>query len=302
VRTIDAFETEIWMQVELAKKFRPQERLGPLRQKRAVFCGTGDSFASSLLAEAFSSHGARAFDPLDLIKNRKLAAAKDLYLVSISGNTSSNIRLAALHGSAVAITANGQSRLARKCRKSILLRFGSTGVQTAGSLSFLASALTCISLVSGLRLGDASGIFRAAQRAARTASLRGKVFVLGNLHTFPIAMFCAAKLYEVLGHDAHYERIEQFSHMGLFSARRGDTVLVFESANPHNRRLVQALRRCGLGAGRIKPPPGNLLEQAVYFIFFSELVALYTARRQKRKECFFVEENNLRKASSSMIY
>ena len=115
-------------------------------------------------------------------------------------------------------------------------------------------------------------------------------------------MFCAAKMCEVLGLDAHYERLEQFSHMGLFSARAGDTVLLFEGANRHNQKLVKTLRSCRLAARRIDPPRGNALEQAVFFVFFSELLALYTARRQNRKECFFVEENNLRNASSSMIY
>lgn len=302
MRTIDAFETEISMQVDVAKNFVPQEKLGSSKQGRTIFCGTGDSYASSLLAEAFSANGARAYDPLDLIKNRGILAGKDLYLVSISGNTASNIRLANLHKSSVAVTGNGKGRLARACKRSVLLRFASTGIQTAGSASFLASALTCVSLVSGLRVGDASRIYRAAQKDARKIKIRGKVYVLGNLHTLPVAMFCAAKLYEVLGLDAHYERIEQFSHMGLFSARRGDTILIFERETRHNRKLVKTLGRCGLGAKRMGLPRGNLLEQVVYLIFVSELLALYAARRQGRKECFFVEENDLRSASSSMIY
>ena len=85
MNTIDAFESGIKAQLDLAKNFRPQAKLGAARQKRTIFCGTGDSFASSLLAEAFSCHGARAYDPLDLAKNRRILAGKDLYLVSISG-------------------------------------------------------------------------------------------------------------------------------------------------------------------------------------------------------------------------
>ena len=44
-------------------------------------------------------------------------------------------------------------------------------------------------------------------------------------------MYCAAKFYEILGYDAHYSRIEQFSHMELFSAKKGDTVIIFEEKN-----------------------------------------------------------------------
>ena len=52
-------------------------------------------------------------------------------------------------------------------------------------------------------------------------------------------MYCAAKFYELLGYDAHYCRIEQFSHMELFSAQKGDTVLVFEKQNSHNKQLAR---------------------------------------------------------------
>ncbi|HJU14646.1 MAG TPA: sugar isomerase [Candidatus Nitrosotalea sp.] len=300
--TIDAFEKEIGMQPDLVKNFVPQKMLGPKKQARSIFCGTGDSFASSLLAQAFSMHGARAHDPLDLIKNRRLLSGRDLYLVSISGNTISNIRLAKIHGRAVAITSQPKSRLAEECGRAIHLKFCSTGVQTAGSSSFLSSALTCISLVSKVKVGNASRILQEARRTAKGIRLHGKVFVLGNLQTFPVAMFCAAKLYEVLGADAHYERIEQFSHMGLFSARRGDTVLLFEESSPHSENLVKALRGCGLAVKRVGLERGSQLDKVVFLIFVSELVALYSARRKKLGECFFIEENGLRKASSSMIY
>lgn len=290
------------MQLDALKNFLPQKILAPRNQTRSIFCGTGDSFASSLLAEAFSDHGARAHDPLDLIKNRRLLRGRDLYLVSVSGNTISNIKLAKVHGGAVAITAKHESRLAKQCTRTILLMFDSTGVQTAGSSSFLASALACISLVSKVSLGDANSLFRKAQTVAKGVRLGGKVFVLGNLQTFPIAMFCAAKLYEVLGLDAHYERIEQFSHMGLFSARRGDTVLLFEGENPHNKKLVRALGDCGLVVKRIGLDGGSPVDRVVFLIFVSELVALYAARRKNLKECFFVKQNKLRNASSSMIY
>lgn len=302
MRTIDALEKEIGMQLDLVARFIPPRPIPVSRQSKSIFCGAGDSFASSLLAEAFSLHGTRAYDPLDLLKNKRLLAGRDLYLVSVSGNTSSNIKVALVHRRAVAITANTDSRLALACARTIPLKFNSTGLQTAGSISFLASVLTCICLVSGFRPTDAERLYRRAQREARNILLRGKVFILGNLHTLPVAMFCAAKMYEVLGLDAHYERIEQFSHMELFSARRGDTVIVFEQRNMHNERLVKTLGKCGISAKRVEPGTRCPYEQVLFFIFLSEFLALYGARRKKRRDCFFVEENKLQRASSSMIY
>lgn len=115
-------------------------------------------------------------------------------------------------------------------------------------------------------------------------------------------MFCVAKLYEVLGMDAHYERIEQFSHMGLFSAKKGDTVILFEEKNKHNQKLLMHLRNCGLEAIRIDPPKTNVQGKILFYIFISELIALYTAKKKKKKECYFIEAKKLRNASSSMIY
>ncbi|SRR5579885_224553 len=300
--TVDALEKEIAMQLDFIKKFVPQKTLSAAKQKKTIFCGTGDSFASSHLGEVFSKFRARAFDPLDLIKTRSLLLGHTVYAVSVSGNTASNIKLAKLHGNTIAITANKESRLAKACRGVILLKLDSTGIQTAGSISFLASALTCISLVTRYHIRNPSKIYREAARAARGVLLSGKVYILGSLYTMPVAMFCAAKLYEVLGADAHYQRIEQFSHMELFSAKRGDTVILFESRNEHNQRLEKNLAKCGLVVKRLESKSKNLQEQILFYIFVSQLIALYNAKKKKKKECFFIEENRLRNASSSMIY
>jgi len=300
--TVAALEKEIKMQLDFLKRFVPQRTMSISKQKKAIFCGTGDSFASAQLAEAFSQFRAKAHDPLDLVKNRKMLSGHDLYLVSISGNTISNIRLGRLGTRTVAITANGNSKLARACKKVILLKFDSTGIQTAGSISFLASALACLSLVSRYEIRNVSGIYRAATNAAKKISLGGKIYVLGNLQTMPIAMFCAAKLYETIGADAHYSRIEQFSHMELFSARKGDTVILLDTKNPYNEKLSKTLQNYGLVTNRPDPKTRNLQEQILFFIFVSELIALYAAKKKGKKDCFFVEEKRLRNASSSMIY
>ncbi|MDE1815584.1 MAG: sugar isomerase [Thaumarchaeota archaeon] len=300
--TVEAFEKEIAMQLDFVRQFVPQRKLSIKRQKNSVFCGTGDSFASAQLAEVFSNFKVRVYDPLDLIKNKKLVAGRDLYLVSISGNTVSNVKLAKMHKKTVAITANPDSRLAKACKNLVLLKFDSTGIQTSGSISFLASALGCISLVSKYQIRNVSKIYQSAIKAAKTVSLGKKVYVLGNLYTMPIAVFCAAKLHEVLGANAYYERIEQFSHASLFSARRGDTVLLFEPKNPHNDNLLKSLKGYGLDARRMEPPTKNLQDQILFFIFVSELIALYAAKKKRKKNCFFIEEKRLRHASSSMIY
>jgi len=127
--TIAAYEKEIMMQLDYLQNFQPQQLLSDIKQKKSVFCGTGDSYASALLAEVFSQFRTRSHDPLDILKNKNLVKNHDLYLISISGNTLSNINLGKLSNS-IAITANKTSRLAQSCKKIILLQFENTGTQT----------------------------------------------------------------------------------------------------------------------------------------------------------------------------
>ena len=301
VSTIAAFEREITMQLEFLSHFRPQKQLSVPLQRKIIFSGTGDSFAAALLGEVFSDSKAKALDPLDISKNPRLLDEHHLYLISISGKTLSNIRLARRSKNNTAITANEKSDLAKTCKNLIQLKFNDSGIQTAGSISFLASALTCISLVTKFRMPKFMELYKMAFKMARRA-INGKIYVLGNLYSFPIAMFCAAKFNEILGYDAHYERIEQFSHMGLFSSRKGDTVIIFEKKNQHNEKLLRQIKKCGLNPIRIDPPTLDPIGQAIFFIFVSEFLVLHLAKIKNKKECFFVDEKQLRNASSSMIY
>lgn len=300
--TIAAFEKEIKLQVRFVQNFVSQKQLSIPKQKKAVFCGTGDSFVSAQLAEVFSGFRARACDPLDLLKNKRLAKDKDLYIISISGNTVSNIKLAKAVKNTVAVTAYKQSRLVNACKKLILLQYPNSGIFTAGSISFLASALTCISLVSKIKIRNVSKLYKKADTQSRKIRLRGKVFLLGNMHTFPVAMFGAAKIYEAVGLDAHYERIEQFSHMGLFSAKKGDTVIIFEGKNKYNSKLASNLKKYGLNIVQLQPNTKNIQETVLFFIFVSEFIALYHAKKKNQKDCFFVTAKKIREVSSSMIY
>jgi fructoselysine-6-P-deglycase FrlB-like protein len=164
----------------------------------------------------------------------------------------------------------------------------------------LESALTCISLVKKITVPDGM-IFQKAKSDAKKVKLSKRIFVLGNMFTFPVAMYCAAKFYEVLGYDAHYCRIEQFSHMELFSAKKGDTVVIFEEKNNHNQQLGKYLTKTGMNV--VHPDmPFKKLDQVIFCMFFSQMIALYEAKKKKMKECNFVVAKNIRNVSNQMIY
>jgi len=300
--TVEALEQDILLQIPFLHRFKAQKPIPIQKQQKTIVCGTGDSHAAALLCEAFSDFRVRAIDPLDLAKNPSLAKKSHVYLVSISGSTTSNIQAAKIAKHSTAITANKNSRLAKSCSDIIYLDYPSSGVFTSGSISFLSSALTCMSLATRLCISNLSQLFLDALAESRKIKIKNKVFLLGNQYTFPVAVYAAAKLYEVLGTDAHYERIEQFSHMGLFCAKKGDTVIIFEQKNKHNLQLVKNLKKIGLNAILVEPKTKDKVRSVVFFIFVSQLVSLYHAKAKHQKECYFVQAKKIRAASSDMIY
>jgi len=104
MNTVDAFEQDILYQPDFLRSFEPPKPMSERMQKRSVFCGSGDSLSAAMLAESFSGHLVRSSDPLDIIQDGRIVKDRRLYLVSVSGNTVSNIR-AARTAASVAVTA-----------------------------------------------------------------------------------------------------------------------------------------------------------------------------------------------------
>ncbi len=295
-----AYEKDIEMQLHFLKSFKKQKTLSASQQKNIIFSGSGDSLVSSLLAESFSDGIVRAMDPLDLYRNKRLVKSKHVYFVSISGNTITNIMVAKIAKKATAITSQIQSKLAIVSDDVIPLGSHDCGVFTAGSISFLESALTCISLVKNIRIPKET-LFEKAALTAKKTNVSKRIFVLGNLHTYPLTMYCAAKFYELLGYDVHYSKMEQFSHMELFSTKKGDTVIIFDDKNPHSMQLGKNLKKIGINL--IHPDiPSEKLSQVIYCIFLSQMIPLNEAKKKKRKDCHFVVAKKIRDVSNQMIY
>ena len=298
MQTIEAYQKDIFLQKEFLKNFKKQNPIPDKQQNGVIFTGSGDSLAAAMLAEVFSGFKVKAMDPLDLLKNKSITKGKTVYFVSISGNTISNIKVAKFAKKAIGITSKPKSKLAKSCSKTIILQSPNSDVFTAGSISFLESALTCMSLVSPILIPK-SDIFKKAFFDALKAKPCKRIFFLGNMHTFPVAMYGAAKFFELLGFDAHFERIEQFSHMELFSAKKGDTVIIFEEKNPHNLQLAKNLEKVGL---KVIHPSFNSKDKVIYYTYFSQLLPLFVAKKQNKKDCHFVLAKKLRNVSDKMIY
>ena len=140
MNSLEAYEKDIDLQSNFLKSFKIQKPLSVNKQKNSLFTGSGDSLVSAMLAESFSNGLVAAIDPLDLYKNKHLGKSKNIYFVSISGNTITNIKVAKTVKNAIAITSQSHSRLAKVSNELILLSSPNNGVFTAGSKAGLCSS------------------------------------------------------------------------------------------------------------------------------------------------------------------
>lgn len=181
MNTLEAYEKDIDLQLDFLKSFRKQKSL--TNQKNVIFSGSGDSLASAMLAESFSGT-IKAMDPLNLYKNKQLVKSQHVYFVSISGNTITNIKVAKVAKKATAITSKAKSRLARASDDVLLLTAPNHDVFTAGSISFLESALTCMSLVKNFKISNPAKLFYKAKFDAKKSKISQRIFVLGTYTLF----------------------------------------------------------------------------------------------------------------------
>lgn len=339
--SIDAYRKEIRMQVPYVQGYDPSP-IRPIPDGAlggAVFAGCGDSLAAAMLAEYFSGWRSKAADPSELAEGPAPVSlppeSRTPYLISVSGETAANIRAAEACRNAVAVTTNPDSRLAALVSGRIVpLDFPRTGVSTAGSISFTSSVLACLSLVNPGALRPlarhARSVFERAERDASQIKISGSLYILGGAMTYPLAVYAAAKFYEVLGYDARHARTEQFSHMEVFSAHEGDTVMLFEEPRGRISDLVDSLGEAGLHAFCASPSdpaaaaggcggaddagdsddgggtggrgPCAEASRVLYYAFLSQLLTLRIADEAGVAECHYVSATRLRGASNAAIY
>ncbi|MCY1154365.1 MAG: putative phosphosugar isomerase [Nitrososphaera sp.] len=312
MNAIEAMQAEIEYQVQDLHNLN----LSSPWVRDSLFVGSGDSYVAGLAAQYFSGSHAICCYPIDIIKNPSLVERRNLFIVSISGNTLANIlaaKIAKKHGvsKTTALTARPSSRLAKSCDQTIELKYRNTGIITAGTISFVASMIKCISLTIQLRLpSDLRKIYNRAETQAeqviskidnksRTSS--SSYFILGNGQLHAIAMYGALKFNEVFGASAIVYPVEEFCHSPLFSIKETDQAIVLGDNDDNNRKLSKRLNEEGFSSVhvRFKNTGIELLLQATFFI---QLLVLKLAQKYGLTSCHFLSNKKLLRVSSDFIY
>jgi fructoselysine-6-P-deglycase FrlB-like protein len=317
MNAIEAMQSEIEYQVQDLHKLHLSSPVS-----NCLFVGSGDSYIAGLAAQYFSGSRAICCSPIDIIKNPLLVKRRNLFVVSISGNTQANIiaaKIAKKHGVGTisALTARSSSRLAKSCDQTIELKYKNTGITTAGTISFTASMIKCISLSTELQLpSNLRKMYNRAENQAKQAiskiddksnSSSTSYFILGNSQLHAIAMYGALKFNEVFGAKAMAYPTEEFCHSPLFSIKETDQAIVLggeeedDDDDDNSSKLSKRLNEEGFASVHVgfKPTGIELLLQATFFI---QLFVLKLAQKYSLTSCYFLRNEKLLRVSSDFIY
>ena len=318
MNAIEAMQSEIEYQVQDLHKL---DLSSPV--SNCLFVGSGDSYIAGLAAQYFSGSHAICCSPIDIIKNPLLVKRRNLFVVSISGNTQANIlaaKIAKKHGVGTisALTARSSSRLAKSCDQTIELKYKNTGITTAGTISFTTSMIKCISLSTELQLpSNLRKMYNRAENQAKQAiseindksdSSNTSYFILGNSQLHAIALYGAVKFNEVFGAKAMAYPTEEFCHSPLFSIKETDQAIVLggeeeedDDDDDDSSKLSKRLNEEGFASVHVgfKPTGIELLLQATFFI---QLFVLKLAQKYSLTSCYFLRNEKLLRVSSDFIY
>lgn len=298
----------------------------PNPASNCLFVGSGDSYIAGLAAQYFSGSHSICCYPIDIIRNPSLIKGRKLYIISISGNTQANIlaaKIAKKHGASTvtALTARSSSRLAKSCDQTIELRYRNTGIVTAGTISFTASMIKCISLSTQLHIlsTDLKKLYKDAEKQAEQVmskvdhkksskfaidgsnSNNRTFYLLGDGQLYAIAKYGTLKFNEVFGAKALAYPAEEFCHSPLFSIKEVDQAIVLGDANGSNRKISKRLNEEGFLSFYVefKNTGIELLLQATFFV---QILVLKLAQKYSLTNCHFLRNKKLVKMSSDFIY
>jgi fructoselysine-6-P-deglycase FrlB-like protein len=289
----------------------------PSPVSNCLFVGSGDSYIAGLAAQYYSGSRAICCSPIDIIKNHLLVKRRNLIVVSISGNTRANILAAKIAkkygvGTISALTTRSSSRLAKSCDQTIELKYKSTGITTAGTISFTLSMIKCISLSTELQLpSNIRKMYIRADKQARQAiskiddksnSSNTSYFILGNSQLHAIALYGTLKFNEIFGAKAMAYPAEEFCHSPLFSIKNTDQTLVLGGdADNNSRKLSKRLNEEDFSSVHVgfKSTGIELLLEST---FFMQLFVLKLAQKYGLTSCYFLRNKKLLKVSSDFIY
>jgi len=253
--------------------------------------------------------------PHDIITFPQIAKGRHVFFVSVSGNTTANIRAAnAMNTRDVPITAitmDANSLLAKECNDVIEIDVPRSPVVTSGTLTFTASTIICLSLISAIT--NTAFIPKLYEKCKRNyqiyddISFTGQVHViLGNDLLYPCAIYGKLKINEIFGFPSIAYSLDEFFHAPLFGTRVKDNILVLEKNEIRQKRkentVSELLSKVGLKNVSLSCGSRSILETIFTSIFLQQIIFVNQAKKMGITECSFLKNKRYLSISSKLIY
>jgi glutamine---fructose-6-phosphate transaminase (isomerizing) len=322
MNSISAMEKEIGYQVkDLPKLSLPKQ----VNVDDCLITGSGDSYVAALITQYVSDYRAACCTPVEVAINPKIVRNRRLYIVSVSGNTRSNILAAKKSRKhnvpTTAITARPESELAKNCDQIIELHYRSTGIPTSGTISFTSSVLCCLSLAGKMdsldRLKSIYSQTRNEVEEILTSEKDASYIFLAEGILFPVANYAALKMNEVFGQRSFAYHFEEFCHSPMFSIKRDDKLVILGNGNKEydsnapEKEFNKKIRKmghnciyldCANNNNNNKTEQMSLTETLIKSIMIVQLYVVKMAERRRLKNCYFLDNKDLLSLSSAFIY
>lgn len=280
----------------------------PRASSGSIFVGAGDSYAAALAAFYSSRGRCIALDPGTLAGAPEIAEGLEVFFISVSGRTASNVKAAGevrrLAKRTTTLTAAVESKLATLTDSVVRLPVA-YAPRTPGLLSFSLSFAAVLQIVGGPTTCDYQRALRNAKKESlRISKGKGTTYFLGNALAYPVALYAAAKVYEFLRARAHAELLEEFSHLELFSLRKSDAVNAFSCFDPlgMSGRLAKALKGIGFESHVVPSLGSSDMERLFHSVFAVQLSVLNQATKAGFSKPKFLSAGGRLRTSDSMIY
>jgi fructoselysine-6-P-deglycase FrlB-like protein len=275
----------------------------------SLFVGAGDSYAASYTANYLASMKYTHLNPYELLSAPGLARGRNVYFVSMSGRTASNLAatraIRHLARSTTAVTANPEGRLSEVTDRTVLLPY-QVVPRLPGMLSFSLSLLALLKLAGVPLVCDFEKVNLQARQDSKKLlfSKSGVTHFLGNGPAFPVCQYAALKSYEIFGRDARASLLEEFCHAGVFSLDGTNVVNAFQAFDPVRlvARLSVALGENGYEAVSVPAFGSNPIEQTLHAIFLSQFALINRAKSDGRSRPYLAGARRKLAISDSTIY
>ncbi len=252
--------------------------------KDCIFIGNGDSYVAGLISSYVSSFRSLCLTPLDIITFPKVSEGRHVYFVSVSGNTAANIRAAKVMNTrnvpSTAITMDRNSPIAKICNDVIKIDVPESKEVTSGTLTFTASTVICLSLISDIaNTALIPEIYENCKESCQDyedVNFKEQAYViLGNDFLYPCAMYGKLKINEIFGFPSIAYSSDEFFHAPIFGTRLTDYILLLEKKGikqKEKKAISKLLSKVGIKNVSINCGNKSIFEIILTSIFLQQII------------------------------